>query len=395
MRLTTYDEFLTELCDNFDSLIAPAKIRRTNRNVVYLLLKAFSKGLELVNSVCYALSGRFDPRYCADDDLDSSAALVGTVRRPGSGSGLRVVVTNTDEYTPVVLYAGTYIYAYNADVNFTFEVPSDITLEGNGYVMLIAMSDRIGSFPVTAQSSIAVTSEQSIAPALNFSCEDNTYLQGRAEESLQDFRERLRRSTDRQSGIIELEDELKALPYLFDARCVYNNTGNETLVGNVAVPYSYMAVFAEGDMRADIARIVSEHIICPTVSTADSTALRYENDLFISGYQEVHVIPFEHIYYKLHIDYAAEELYINPAQTQSKITHALRLEFNVPVHRDIVSENDIYEFLSGLGIPGVRFLAVQLSSGGTAYPYIEVPKSIIAQISADADGVTYTRKEPA
>lgn len=390
MRLTTYDEFLVTLCDFFDGLIAPAKIRRTNRNVIYLILKAVSKGLELINSVCYALSGRFDPRYCADSDLDSSAALVGTVRRPGSGSGLRITATNTDEYTAVVLPAGTYTYVYSADVSFSFEVPSAVTLAGEGYEVFTAMSDKIGAFPVTAQAEIDITTVQTVPSAIKFSCENNEYLQGRPEESLYDFRERLRHSTNRQSGIIELEDELKALPYLFDARCVYNNSGTDVTVGDVTVPYSYMAIFAEGDMREDIARIVSEHIICPTVSTADSTALQYVSDLFINGYQEINIIPFKHTTYDLHITYVAGELYINPTQTQAEITSALKRAFNVPVHKDMISENDIYEFLNDLGIPGVRFLAVQMTQGGNVYSYIEVPKSEVAQI----DGVTYTRREP-
>lgn len=391
MRLTTYDEFLTTLCNFFDGLIAPMKIRRTNRNVVYLMLKAFAKGLELINSVCYALSGRFDPRYCADSDLDSSAALVGTVRRPGSGSGLRIIVTNTDEYTAAVLPAGVYTYSYSADVSFSFEVADAVTLAGRDYTTFTAMSDKIGSFPVTEQASIPVTSEQTVPSSLAFSCEDNEYLQGRSEESLPDFRERLRHSTDRQSGIIELEDELKALPYLFDARCVYNNSGSNESVGDVTVPYSSMAVFAEGDMKNDIARIVSEHIICPTVATQDSVALRYENDLFIDGYQEVNVIPFKHTTYSLHITYVASELYINPAQKQAEFSSALKRHFNVPIHKDLISENDIYTFLNNLGVPGVSFLAVQITYGGLDVPYIEVPKSEIAQIGL----VTYTRKEPA
>lgn len=385
MRLTTYDEFLTTLCDSFDALISPMKLRRTNRNVIYLILKAVSKAMELINSVCYALSGRFDPRYCADSDLDDSAALVGTTRRPGSGSGLMIVCHNNNEYTSAVLTAGTYHYAYSADVTFTFELTENVTVAALGSVQQIAMSDSLGSFPVTEQNQIQLTSDQTISSAFAFSCLDNSSLLGRPEESLLEFRERLKNSTDRQNGIIELEDALKALPYLFDARVIFNNTaGDITVDGGDGVPITVhnacLAIFFEGNARQEIAKVVAEHIIAPTTHTDDAVALRYEHPLFYNGYHTIEVIPFRHITYNLRVVYLAHDVYVNAAEVQNTMTQRLRGKFNVPVHRDMVTESEFYAFLDSLALPGIRMLEVEIQYNGSSSAYVNFPPASVAQI---------------
>ena len=94
MELKTFDTILTELCDNFDALISPKKILRSNTNIIYLLFKAIAKGFEVINNTCVILSNKFDPLYCSDDDLTSSASIVGTERHKGSATGLHITITN-------------------------------------------------------------------------------------------------------------------------------------------------------------------------------------------------------------------------------------------------------------------------------------------------------------
>ena len=43
MQIITYNEALTQICDWFDSVIAPRTIARTNTNIIYLIFKAFAK----------------------------------------------------------------------------------------------------------------------------------------------------------------------------------------------------------------------------------------------------------------------------------------------------------------------------------------------------------------
>ena len=48
MQLKTFNEILTGLCDDFDYLISPRFIARTNNNIIYLLFKAIAKGYEVI-----------------------------------------------------------------------------------------------------------------------------------------------------------------------------------------------------------------------------------------------------------------------------------------------------------------------------------------------------------
>ena len=124
MVLMTFDTILTQLCDDFDELIAPKKISRSNFNIIYLIFKAIAKGWEIINNVCVVLSNKFDPAKCSDEDLESVASLVGTERRKGSASGLKITVHNTGE-ADVTLLAGLYYYALDEETKFEFEVTSD------------------------------------------------------------------------------------------------------------------------------------------------------------------------------------------------------------------------------------------------------------------------------
>ena len=73
MTIISFDEVLTVICDEYDRLIAPKKIRRSSKNIIYLLLKACAKGYELIANIIYALDGKFDPARCQDADLISVA----------------------------------------------------------------------------------------------------------------------------------------------------------------------------------------------------------------------------------------------------------------------------------------------------------------------------------
>lgn len=121
MELKTFDTILTTICDSFDSLISPRTIARTNTNIIYLIFKAAAKGYEIINNVCVVLSNKFDPLYCSDDDLISSASIVGTERHKGSATGLHITITNNGS-VPVTLLAGLYTYALDDDTKFEFEV---------------------------------------------------------------------------------------------------------------------------------------------------------------------------------------------------------------------------------------------------------------------------------
>ena len=153
MQILTFDEILTKICDDFDTLISPKKIARTNTNILYLVFKAISKGFEIINNVCVELSNKFDPASCSEEDLQSVADLVGTERLKGSATGLLINITNTSNEN-VTLLAGTYTYKYDDDVSFTGTVLSDTVISALNTLSLIFMSDSTDSYPITEQSHI-------------------------------------------------------------------------------------------------------------------------------------------------------------------------------------------------------------------------------------------------
>ena len=380
MELKSFDTILTQMCDDFDYLISPKKIARSNTNIIYLLFKAIAKGYEVINNVCVVLSNKFNPAKCSEEDLVSVASLVGTERRKGSATGLHIVITNTSE-TQATLEAGIYNYALNDDVSFEFEVTQSTIIGAGNSVSYIAMSDSIGRYPVTAQSSIEVTSEQTISSDLEFSCTDNANLLGNEEESTLAFRKRILNTYDRQNGIVELEEYLRNLPYLFDCKVQYNQTDSDIVVDEIVIPPMTCAIFFSGEVKNEIAEMVCDHIICPTVQTQDSVEVRYNNSIFAGGYYSVNLIPFAKLLYTVDIIYHINSEYVNIYDAKQKLEKALLTAFVAERHVDTVKEDDIYNVIEATDFTGIDVLAMNLKVNGTAVDYIDVPASRIAELT--------------
>lgn len=380
MEIKTFDTILTQMCDTFDSLISPKTIARSNTNIIYLLFKAIAKGYEVINNVCVVLSNKFNPAKCSDEDLVSVASLVGTERRAGSATGLHVIVTNSGE-TQATLLTGVYTYALDDDTTFEFEVTSPVTIEAGGTASYIAMSNRIGQFPVTAQQSITVESEQAIPDDLKFSCTDNSNLLGREPESLLAFRKRILDTYDRQNGIVELEEYLRNLPYLFDCKVKYNQTDYDITVGEVVVPPMTCAIFYSGEAKQEIAEMVCDYIICPTVATQNSVEVRYENDIFAGGYYAVNLIPFVKLNFTIDLIYHVNNEYVNVYDAKEALNKALMTAFVGEVHKDTIKEDDVYNVIEATEFTGIDVLAVNLKVGGAEVNFVDVPASKIAELT--------------
>lgn len=379
MQLKTFDTILTELCDNFDELIAPRVIARSNTNIIYLLFKAIAKGYELINNVCVVLSNKFDPAKCSSEDLESVASLVGTNRRSGSASGLRIIARNTG-IASATLLQGVYTYSLDDDTVFEFEVLSDTVIPSGETALFIAMSENIGSYPVTAQSSIEIVSEQIIPSDIAFDCTDNQALLGLAEESILAFRKRVLNTYDRQNTMVELEEYLRNLPYIFDCKIKYNQTDANVSVDGVVIPPMNCAIFYSGEARNEIASLVADYIVCPTVATANSVQAKYSNDIFVDGYFAVNLIPFASKDYSVDIIYTIDSEYANPATVLAEVRSTLLSAFVSDVHQDYVKEDDIYNVLETLNIASFEVLAVNLKVDGNAVNYVEVPVSRVPKL---------------
>lgn len=385
MQLLTFNEILTKLCDDFDALISPKRMARANTNIIYLLFKAIAKGYEIINSICVVLDNKFDPAYCSSEDLESVSAIVGTDRYEGSDTGLYIIVTNTNEVATTLL-AGTYYYKLDDNTIFYFDVLQDTSINAEEYVTFIAMSQSIGSYPVTEQSSIIVTSERTIPEGLEFSCLDNSDLLGTERETDLEFRERILNGVDNQDNIVELENKLKNLPYLFDAKCLFNQTTGAETYDGISVPAFTLAIFYSGMPRNEIAEIVASKIICPTVSTNDSTELVYENAVFVGGEYTVNIIPFAETLFDIALMLKIDTRYAEVDPVKDEIRKALVTAFTSMKHKDYVKENDIYAVVNSLNLAGVTLLGANLIYNGSEVEYITVPVSRIPKL----ENVTFT-----
>lgn len=380
MEIKTFDTILNELCDVFDSLISPKKIARTNANIIYLLFKALAKGFEIINNVCVVLSYKFDPRNCDSSDLESSASLVGTERYKGSGSGLKITITNNGD-TPCTLLQGVYNYKFNDDVTFSFEILEETEIGAGSYITVIAMSENIGRFPVTTQTNIEITSEQEINSDLVFSCTDNSALLGTLPETDLELRERILTRVDRQNSFVELETVIKNLPYIFDCRIKYNNNFSPVAYDNIVIPPQTALICYSGAIKAELADKVCEHILCPTVQTEDSKEVKFYSDVFVNGFYPVYFTPFKKTQYQAEVTLKIEGVFVNYYDVTKEIRTTLFNSFVSELHTDYVKEEELYNAIKALNLTGVNILGLNLIYNGEKVSFIEIPLTRIPELT--------------
>ena len=383
MELKTFDTILTEICDAFDTLISPKVMLRSNTNIIYLIFKAIAKGFEVINNICVVLSNKFDPANCSEEDLQSVADLVGTERLQGSATGLLVNITNTSNES-VQLKAGTYTYKYDDDVSFTGTVLSDTEISALNTLSLIFMSDSIGSYAVTEQPDIDVTydGDVEISDTLSFSCDDNASLLGSEEESDIDFRNRILTTTDRQNTLVELETEIKNLPYIFDCKVKYNPTDDAIDVDGASLSPYKMFIYCSGDVRNEIAEVVAKYSFYQTQEddTTSHETLTYENEVFANGGCEIIVNYFKKVNFDVDVRYIVDTNFLSASSASEQITAVLLKDYRSQLHIDFIREADIYNTIEALDIAGITLLSVDLKYNNEAVDYIAVPPSRLAYI---------------
>lgn len=383
MTIISFDEVLNVLCDEYDRLIAPKKIRRSSKNIIYLILKACAKGYELIANIIYALDGKFDPARCQDADLTSVAKIVGTEMIEGNGSGLVVRITNTNPSDAVVLSAGRYIYTFNADIRFFLDILSDTEIASTETVQFAAFSENKGSFPVTAQGSITLVreDEEDISPDIVFSCEDNAAILGSIDETLFEFRKRILTDNSRSDILQRLELAIKNKPYIFDATLFFNQSDEEVLVGTTSVAPYKMLITLLGYPRDEIAELVASHCIYQTVKVEGSGGtLRYVSPNMAGGAYEVHYKNFDEKLYDVVVDYRYDSRLALKSSINTEITKALAT-YKFPTKRTaLIKENVFYNLIDDLNLPSVELLNITLEIDGVEVPYIDINKTSIGKL---------------
>lgn len=383
MTIISFDEVLNVLCDEYDRLIAPKKIRRSNKNIIYLLLKACAKGYELIANIIYALDGKFDPARCQDADLISVAKLVGTEMIEGNGSGLVVRVTNTNPDDAIILRAGRYIYTFNADIRFFLDILTDTEIESTETMQFAAFSENKGSFPVTEQGSITLVreDEEDISPDIVFSCEDNASILGSTDETLFEFRKRILTDNSRSDILQRLELAIKNKPYIFDATLFFNQSDEAVLVGTTSVAPYKMLITLLGYPRDELAELVASQCIYQTVKVeGNGGTLRYASPNMAGGAYEVHYKNFDETLYDVVVDYRYDSRLAIKSSINTEMTKALAT-YKFPTKRTaVIKENIFYNLIEDLNLPSVELLNITLEIDGVEVPYIDINKTSIGKL---------------
>ena len=381
MLLLTFDEILTNLCDYFDSLIRPKKITRSNTNIVYLILKSVSKGYELINNVCVTLHNKFDPANCEDTDLNSVASLVGTEKRLGAQSGLKVTAYNSN-VNAKVLPAGTYTYRFNEDLSFFCELTEAVSVTGHGSYDMIFLTPTLGSFPVTTQTSINVTADVTVPPEFRFSCLDNDNLLGYETESNLAFRKRILTDTTRQDVVTELREAIRNLPYVYECEVIHNPDVTPLAVGSYVIPPFHLLILMSTALyKEEIASVVAEKSIFPTLNVeGTSHEIRYNSDVFVGGYYPVYINDFDYSEFNLRVTYKVDTDYVDRGASEDKMRQALLTQVNSNVHTDEITTEDVMKILSDLNLEGVKVLGVEFYVEGIERLYITFNKAEIGKL---------------
>lgn len=389
MQIITYNEALTQICDWFDSVIAPRTIARTNTNIIYLIFKAFAKAWEVINNTCVTLNDKFDPVNCTDSDLESIAFLVGTERIGGSSSGLLVTIVNNASEA-VYLPAGTYTYALDEDTSFSATFTADKLVESESSIQITFLSADKGSFPVTSQQDISLTAvdlngdEITIPDTFSFANADNSQLLGYTDETDLEFRKRIIEDTDRQDVITEIKNKIKSLPYVFDCDIKFNDNPIEQSYDGYVIPPYYMLLMVSGDIKDEIAEIVASKGVYPTVQIDANSYAIYQNDVFADGQYKVWITPYRKYDFSVDVAFYADENFISSTQAEEKIRKGLFNAINGNRHIDVITENDIFDYINALNITGVKVLGVNINdpSGSTNKNYITFQKTRIPNLTA-------------
>lgn len=390
MTVKTYTEILSGICDSFDALIAPRSITRSDDNLIYLMFKAIAKGYEVINNTVLSLQNKFNPLTCSDDDLESIGRLVGTSKLPGKQSAVRIPCLNGNtEYT--VLPAGLYEYKLTEEIRFQTELLSDVIIQSGASHILSMYSTEVGEFRVTEQLTVDIVrvDGQEVPAGLEFSALDNINSLGRAEESNLAFRNRVLTTTDRQDVIVELENEIRALPYIFDVRVVFNNTNADAAVDGVTVhPFSILVALF-GEPRAEIAEIVARHGFFPTTQVIPEQVLYYLSPCLAGGKYDVFYMLFGTYSYDIDIDYAYNSKLTIPDIVEKAITKQLT-PFKYPTSRtEYITEDIFYNIVRALALQGMILRNISLKVGGVEVPFIQVPRTSIGTLV----NITYTKVE--
>jgi hypothetical protein len=389
LRQKSIDEETTELADVYDGLIAPKKLWRNHNNKIYLILRAYAAGKIGLNDTALALRNRFDPLYCDDVDLYSTAKLVGTDFREGTGSLIRITIRNKDTEEQKTLSAGVYNYQSVSGMVFSFETANDYAFDPEETKTVSAISQSKGSYEVGVNADIKLyrSDGSAIDAAFVFSCEDNSGQLGYPDEDAFSFRARILNDTDRQDHIKELELAIRNLPNIFECNLKFNGNTEPVEYDGITLQPRELLVTITGVPTGEIARLVVEKVCYATHKINDEQMVYYENPLYVDGRYPVYFKYHDTTDFSLAITYQYDSTKLKSEQVENAISALFKPYTQMVTHIDTFSEETAYKTLSALNMPGVKVLdADVLDSVGEAVPYVRIPMTRLPHLT----GIVFT-----
>jgi hypothetical protein len=389
LKAKSIDEETTELADVYDGLIAPKKLWRGHNNKLYLILRAYAAGKVGLNDVALALRSRFDPLYCDDFDLYSTAKLVGTDFKKGTGSLLRITIFNKDTEEQKTLAAGIYSYQSTTGEVFSFEVADDYVFDPEETKVVFAISRSKGSYEVGANADIKLyrSDSKGIDGAFVFSCEDNSGYLGYLDEDAFSFRTRILNDADRQDHIKELELAICNLPSIFECNLTFNGKTEPIDYDGITLQAKELLVTITGVPTSEIARLVVEEVCYATHRINDEQVVYYENPLYVDGKYPVYFKYHDKTNFSLSIIYQYDSTKLKTVQVEDAIAALFKPYTQMVTHIDAFSEETVYKVLSSLNMPNVQILdANVLNSNGEEVPYIRIPATRLPHLT----GIVFT-----
>lgn len=397
---SSFDEILTELADGFDADIASSdrKIVRATTNKIWLILRAFSRGLYGLYQVVAALKYRFDPLYCTDEELESTMRLVGTTRMPGKVSLLTVTIWNKHTTQSKTLPIDTYNYVSANGVTFSLLVQEPIVIPANLFVkrdFFSSLGDApyIGSYAVSDNTKITVTAKSAavIDSSISFDCADNSRQLGKQQESLFDVRRRILTDNQRQEVMYLLEERLRAMPNVHECTILSNKTlapidspylKDDGLTYVQIMPQSVMVIMT-GSPTSDFA--LQFLTLCPFITTIPAGVavygtISYESDLYTGGEFPVHYLPHRIATFDVNIQYGYASSQVTNSIVETELTELLLAFKALTSYQELITAEDFSDALSSYKNPSVRILSIDFEYDGETVSFMRFNKTQIARL---------------
>lgn len=381
------DEILTILEDAFDSSVTPEKIYRNDNNKLHLMYKGDSAGLQLINKMVLSLKRRFDPQYCPDSDLSSTARIAGTSFLPAKASLVQITITNTSSADTAMLVAGLYLYPSTTGEIFTFTIDNDVLFAALEAKTYSALSQHTGSFPVDTNASVTVQRSDSapIDSNLSFSTEENSSYLGYDAETIYEFRKRMLTDANRQDEIVQVENGIKALTNIFECNCVFNPLTEPRTYDGITLATHELLVIITGVATSDIAGVVAKHTVHKTHMVNSGDVVYHMDDIYVGGKYPVYFMKHLTTDYTITVAYNYDSTKLKTSQVEAAYNTLLSKYKNANRHVDAVTEFDIYTRLNEASLANVSVLNVNLLVGGAEVAYVTVPRTRLPRLTS----VTY------